>query len=70
VIEIDTLVEIWKAEAIARRAEDLLARVRARHAASEHGDLSWWREACACLRPTAEDDAILEDEESGEQQGG
>jgi hypothetical protein len=25
-------------------------------------DLSWWREACQYLRPTAEDDAILDDE--------
>jgi hypothetical protein len=26
-------------------------------------DLSWWREALANLRPTDEDNAILEDEE-------
>ena len=56
-IDIDTLVEIWKAEVIARRAEALLARVRARQAASEHDNkLSWWREACQHLRPAPEDE--------------
>jgi hypothetical protein len=53
VISIDELVEIWvraHKEALATCAHDLL----------------WWREACACLRPTPEDDEIL-NEESGEQ---
>lgn len=68
-INIDTLVEIWVAESRARRAESLLARIRARHAASEKitkDDLSWWREAMAHLRPTPEDDAILNDEDEEE----
>ena len=56
-IEIDELIEIWirvhnecraKYAAIARAADS---------------DLSWWREACQHLRPTPEDDAIIEDEE-------
>jgi hypothetical protein len=31
--------------------------------AHDDSDLSWWREACANLRPTPEDDKILDDEE-------
>ena len=50
-IEIDELVEIW-------------IRV---HEEARHDDLSWWREAFQCLRPTPEDSEILEDEESGRQ---
>ena len=50
-IPIDELIEIWvraHKEAHAKYAHD--------------DDSSWWREACQCLRPTAEDNAILEDE--------
>lgn len=35
----------------------------ARPAKYADDDLSWWREACQYLRPTAEDNEILEDEE-------
>jgi hypothetical protein len=62
-INIDTLVEIWVAESRARRAESLLARMQARHAAEEDDfyDFSWWREAMANLRPPPKDDEPLED---------
>ena len=46
-ISIDELIEIW-------------ART---HNETHDDDLSLWREACQCLRPTAEDDEILEDED-------
>lgn len=47
-IPIDELVETW-------------ARA---HKEAHDSDLSWWREACACLRPTPEDDKILDDDDS------
>jgi hypothetical protein len=52
-VPIDNLLEDRE-----RRANAEVARLRS--------ELSWWREACACLRPTPEDDEIL-NEESGEQ---
>jgi hypothetical protein len=50
---IDELIEIW-----VRAHKEVLATTHA-----HDDDLSWWREALAKLRPTPEDDAILEAEE-------
>jgi hypothetical protein len=47
VIPIDELVEIW---------------IKA-HKEAHDDDLSWWGPALANFRPTAEDDAILDDED-------
>ena len=47
-IPIDELVETW---------------IRAHKEAHDNDDLGWWREACASLCPTPEDNAILEDED-------
>ena len=55
-IPIDELVEIW-----VRVHQEALAKYVAIAQAAD-SDLSWWREACSCLRPTPEDDEILEDE--------
>jgi hypothetical protein len=49
IIPIDELVEIW---------------VRVHQEAHDDDNLSWWREACQCLRPTPEDDQILNDDDS------
>ena len=54
-IQIDELIETWvrvHKEALATCAHD--------------DDLSWWRVALANLRPTPEDNAILEDEDEEE----
>ena len=52
-IAIDELIEIW-----VRAHKEVLATC------APDDDLSWWREACQCLRPTAEDNEIF-NEESG-----
>jgi hypothetical protein len=54
-IPIDELIEIW-----VRVHKEVLATY------AGDDDLSWWSEACQCLRPAPEDDAIL-NEESGAQ---
>jgi hypothetical protein len=59
-IPIGELVEIW-----ARVHQEAVAKYAAIEQAAD-SDLSWWREACQYLRPTPEDNEIL-NEESGEQ---
>ena len=48
-IAIDDLIEIW-------------ARVHKEATPARDSDLSWWREACAWLRPPLEDNEILNEE--------
>ena len=54
-IPIEELTEVWVR--VHKKALAEASRPPSR------SDLSWWREACANLRPTPEDDQILEDEE-------
>jgi hypothetical protein len=52
-IPLDELIEIW-----VRAHKEALAT-----SAHDDDQLGWWREALANLRPTPEDDAIVDDEE-------
>ena len=53
-IEIDELIEIW----VEAHKEVLATREKM----ASDLDLSWWREACQCLRPTPEDNEIINEQ--------